>query len=156
MSQMFDVLPFVRQGYCCSQILLLLALQAQGSENPGLVRAVSGLCHGLGQSGGNCGLLTGGACVLAYFSGKGSDFEQANPMFDPLINEYATWFVEMTQKKYGGCNCPQILGEALSESVRPDMSRCGDMLAQCWEKILELCDSYSIDPTMPHDAQLLP
>lgn len=145
MSQMLDMLPLVRQGYCCSQILILLALQAQGIENPGLVRAMSGLCHGMGQSGGACGLLTGGACVLGYFSGKGSEFEQASPMIDPLINEYATWFVGLTQEKYGGSSCPQIIGEL----GRPDVSRCGDMLAQCWEKILELCDSYSIDPTLP-------
>ena len=66
---MMDLLPLVRQGYCCSQLLVQLLVQAQGREVPDLVRALHGLCHGIGQSGGPCGLLTGGACVLALLAG---------------------------------------------------------------------------------------
>jgi len=33
---LLDILPLAAKGYCCSQILGLLALQAQGAENPGL------------------------------------------------------------------------------------------------------------------------
>ena len=68
---MMDLLPLVRQGYCCSQLLVQLLVQAQGREVPDLVRALHGLCHGIGQSGGPCGLLTGGACVLALLAGYG-------------------------------------------------------------------------------------
>ena len=66
---MMELLPLVHQGYCCSQLLLLLMLQAQDRQNPGVVRAAQGLCHGIGQSDGPCGLLTGGACALALAAG---------------------------------------------------------------------------------------
>lgn len=68
---MLELIPLIREGYCCSQLLVLLVLQQQGVENPGLVRAAGGLCHGMGQSGGACGLLTGGAAALGYLRAKG-------------------------------------------------------------------------------------
>lgn len=49
---MLELLPMVRQGYCCSQLLILLMLQARDQQNPDLVRAMQGLCHGIGQSDG--------------------------------------------------------------------------------------------------------
>ena len=58
---MLELVPWVREGYCCSQLLMLMILRAQGVENPGLVRAMGGLCHGMGQSGGACGLRRGRA-----------------------------------------------------------------------------------------------
>ena len=42
---MMDLLPLVRQGYCCSQLLVQLLVQAQGREVPDLVRALHGLCR---------------------------------------------------------------------------------------------------------------
>lgn len=146
---LMDVLPFVRQGYCCSQLLMLLMLQARGEDNPALVRAQQGLCHGIGQSEGPCGLLPGGACVLSLLCGKGSEDEEANPMLTPLLNEYAVWFYERTAA-YGGCSCPQVaagLGAVRSEGEEPDPVACGDLLADCWEKIGELVESYGIDIT---------
>ena len=46
---MMELLPLVHEGYCCSQLLMLLMLQARDQENPDLVRAVHGLCHIEGQ-----------------------------------------------------------------------------------------------------------
>ncbi len=66
---MLELVPWVREGYCCSQLLMLMILRAQGVENPGLVRAMGGLCHGMGQSGGASGLLTGGAAALGCTRG---------------------------------------------------------------------------------------
>ena len=104
---MMDLLPLVRQGYCCSQLLVQLLVQAQGREIPDLVRALHGLCHGIGQSGGPCGLLTGGACVLALLAGKGAEGEEPHPMLAPLLNDYASWFYERTAA-YGGHSCEQV------------------------------------------------
>lgn len=82
---LMDVLPFVRQGFCCSQLLMLLMLQARGEENPALVRSLQGLCHGIGHSEGDCGLLPGGACVLALLCGKGADEEVPHQMLNPCL-----------------------------------------------------------------------
>ena len=70
--ELFDrMLELSGQGFYCAQILLILALEAEGKENPDLVRAMSGLNGGLGFSGNVCGALTGGCCLLGYFCGKG-------------------------------------------------------------------------------------
>ena len=146
---LMDVLPFVRQGYCCSQLLMLLMLQARGEENPALVRSLQGLCHGIGHSEGDCGLLPGGACVLALLCGKGADEEVPHQMLNPLLNEYATWFYERTAQ-YGGYTCPQVaagLGARKGEDGVPDPVACGELLADCWVKIGELVESYGLDIT---------
>ena len=132
---LMDVLPFVRQGFCCSQLLMLLILQ--------------GLCHGIGHSEGDCGLLPGGACVLALLCGKGADEEVPHQMLNPLLNEYATWFYERTAQ-YGGYTCPQVaagLGARKGEDGVPDPVACGELLADCWVKIGELVESYGLDIT---------
>ena len=58
------------QGFECSQILMMLALETDGCENPDLIRAMSGLTGGMGHCQKECGALTGGCCVLGYFAGK--------------------------------------------------------------------------------------
>jgi hypothetical protein len=149
-AMMMELLPLVHQGYCCSQLLLLLMLQARDQQNADVVRAADGLCHGIGQSNGPCGLLTGGACALALVAGKGADDETVHPMLTPLLNDYATWFYERTQA-YGGQSCEQIaagLGATSGAAgEKPNPVACGDLLAECWEKIMELVQSYELDLT---------
>ncbi len=150
---LLDLMPAVREGYCCSQLLLQLLLNARGEENPGLMRAMQGLCHGIGQSEGPCGLLTGGACVLSYLAGKGRDGEEAESMLTPLLNEYATWFYERTQT-YGGWTCPQVaagLGSREADGTFNQVA-CGELLADCWDKIGELAENYGLDP-MAHSGE---
>lgn len=50
-----DILKLAHQGFCCSQIVLQLALDLQGQSNPGLIRAMAGLCHGFSGTRGTCG-----------------------------------------------------------------------------------------------------
>lgn len=153
---MLELLPWVRQGYCCSQLLMLLVLRERGGENPELVRAMHGLCHGIGQSGGPCGLLTGGACALALLAGRGADQEQAHPYLTPLLNDYAEWFYARTTG-YGGhsCSCvaPGLARDAghapagQGEDALPDPMLCGSLLAECWDRLVELCAEYELDLT---------
>ena len=146
---LLDILPQVRQGYCCSQLLFTLAQQLVGADDSDLMPALRGLCRGIGQSGGPCGLLTGGAAVLAWLSSPKAD--EPHPMLDAMTNEYATWFMEKVQA-YGGTGCESIAaglaaaaGSPLPEGGMPPMELWGDLLAQCWEKILELYDAYELD-----------
>lgn len=32
------------------------------------------------------------------------------------------------------------------------MTLCGDLLAECWDKLVDLCAEYGIDMTEPDDA----
>ena len=107
---------------------------------------LTGACI-IGQSGGPCGLLTGGACVLALLAGKGAEGEEPHPMLAPLLNDYASWFYERTAA-YGGHSCEQValgLGARTAAGAEPDPVACGDLLAECWEKILELIQNYDLD-----------
>jgi hypothetical protein len=94
--------------------------------------------------------LTGGACALALVAGKGADDETAHHMLTPLLNDYATWFYDRTSA-YGGQSCGQIaagLGAASGVAgEQPNPVACGDLLAECWEKIMELVQSYELDLT---------
>ena len=69
MDPMETMLDLSRKGYYCALILMILALQSEGKENPDLVRTMGGLHGGLGNSGGICGCLTGLFSVL--LSGAG-------------------------------------------------------------------------------------
>lgn len=150
---LMDILPLAAQGFCCSQIVGLLALRAQGRENPELVRALGGLCHGLGacrETGcGTCGILTGGACVLGLYFGKGKPEETLLPRADLARAEFVDWFVERTQSRYGGSACADILGDS---SGRPDMARCGALLAESWARLLEILVENGMDPAEGRDA----
>ena len=97
-----------------------------------------------------CGLLTGGACALALVAGKGAEDEIPHPMLTPLLNDYATWFYDRTEA-YGGQRCGQIaagLGATSGAAgEQPNPVACGDLLAECWGKIMELVQSYELDLT---------
>ena len=77
---LFDrIMELSRYGYFCGQILAILTLETVGEENPGLVRAMGGLNGGVGFSQGCCGCMTGGACVISWFTGKGEDTGMDHP-----------------------------------------------------------------------------
>lgn len=145
-NYLLDILPLAAKGYCCSQILGLLALEGQGEANAGLVRALGGLCHGMGQCGLTCGVLTGGACVLSFYVGKGTEGETALNKADLLLSEYVEWFRDRTAR-YGGISCADILGECSQD--KPDMSRCAALIGDAWGRILTLLDEAGIDPAQP-------
>lgn len=98
------------QGFGCSQILMTIALEARGTSNPDLVRAVSGLHGGVGYSGRLCGALTGGACVLALYAGKGTPTEHADVRLAPMVASLVDWFDEEYTARYGGTDCNTIVG----------------------------------------------
>lgn len=149
---LMEIAPLAAQGYCCSQIIVQLALRAQGRENPGLVRAMGGLCRGLGacrESGcGVCGILTGGACALALYTGKGADAEPPHERAELLQSEFVDWFVTRTHSQYGGSACADILGD---DSGRPDLTRCGGLLAEAWAMLVGILNENGLDVTAGRD-----
>jgi hypothetical protein len=131
------------KGYCCSQILVLLALDAQGRQNPDLVRAMSGLCLGVGNSGGTCGVFSGAACLLALYAGKGADEERADEKLPLMFAELTEWFTETVGGAYGGVTCTDILGEG---ERRPEPGRCGAILLSSYQQILQILSENGFDP----------
>ena len=118
------------KGYCCSQILFLLALESSDGSNPDLVRSMAGLCNGLGYSGEICGVLTGASCLIAFFAAKGSDEEQENDRFIPMVLDLVEWFQMTIGGRYNGIKCEEILGEAGIE--KPDLRICPNIIADTY------------------------
>lgn len=130
------LLELAHQGFECSQILMLMALEIDGKENPDLIRAMSGLCGGMGRSGGACGVLTGGCCVLGYFTGQGEAGELAHSRAREMISEYAGWFHD----HFGTTDCRDIIHGDFSRCL----TVCVPIIEEGYFKLLELLGEYGI------------
>jgi C_GCAxxG_C_C family probable redox protein len=140
----FELFTLGSKGYCCSQILVILALRERGEENPGLVRSMAGLCHGIGGCGGVCGVLTGAAALLGLYAGKGTDDETESDRLPLMLSELHDWFSAIASDRHGGINCTDILGE---EACRePDPERCGGLLLETYDQVLAILEDNGFDP----------
>ncbi|WP_300162417.1 DVU_1555 family C-GCAxxG-C-C protein [Solidesulfovibrio sp.] len=143
---MLEIMPLAAKNYCCSQILMLLALRAQGVENWELVRATSGVCHGMGASGLTCGILTGGCLVLGLYVGRGREEEMPHERADLFVTEFVDWFRDRVVPDFGDITCQAVMGDG-----KPDMTRCGGLLAEAWTQILTILTEAGIDPSLPRE-----
>lgn len=140
---MLRMLELRYQGYYCSQILLILALEAQGKTNRDLIRAMGGLAHGCGAEEGVCGALTGGACLIGLYAGKGceeDDDEELKYLLEDLLAELFAWFSATYGRQYGGISCVAIMRGG--DEVR---QACGAVVAATWAKATELLTTAGID-----------
>jgi C_GCAxxG_C_C family probable redox protein len=128
------------KGFCCSQMMLVLALEKQGRTNPDLVKSIGGLCFGIYGTGEACGALTGGACLISLYSGKGTYEETASDKYITMIMELSDWFHSMADDELGGTSCEEILGKF------PDRSMCGQIVADTYEKCMDILIKYGFDP----------
>lgn len=121
------------QGYYCGQILLMLAMEAEGKNDADLIRTMGGLSGGLGFAGKNCGALTGGACLLAYFAGGEDDGRLDGPC-QVMVSEFVQWFEETIGQMYGGVDCDDILAGEPSHQL----TRCAEVVAGVYDKCMVL------------------
>ncbi len=134
LADKFRLVELGLEGFGCSQILVLRALEELGKENPELVRAASGLHGGLGFSGKVCGALTGGCCVLAMHGGRGTAAEESDPDLHLVIQDLVDWFETDVAPRYGGIDCDDILaGDPRNRQIR-----CPEIIADVAAKLDEL------------------
>ena len=126
----FRVMELAMQGYQCSQILMLIALEAQGKQNPDLVRAMSGLLGGMG-CGKTCGALTAGCCVLALYAGKDSPDGNTDERLQGMLSSFVEWFENEYTTRYGGIDCAAIV----QDDMRNKMARCPGIIMDSLEKL---------------------
>jgi hypothetical protein len=137
------------QGFGCSQIMMILALEAQGRSNPELVRAISGLQGGLGFSGKNCGSLTAGCCLLALYAGRGTPDEVEESYLQEMIRALVEWFENDRTSKYGGIDCAVII----QGDSRNQIARCPGIIMETLSKVQEILAENGIDFNRdPHRA----
>jgi len=130
------------KGYCCAQVILILALEAQGKINEDLVRSVGGLCFGINWSGEVCGALSGGACLISLYAGKGSDEEVPDSQCLSMVGELIEWFTIAADDEYGGTRCHEILEKY------PDRSVCSLIVADTYKKCMEILVAHGFDPSV--------
>lgn len=130
-----------RKGFFCSQILMLQGLALQGKENPDLVRAIEGLAGGIGFTGGNCGALSGGACLLGLYAGKGAEEEEEDLRLMLMIGELSEWFKGRFGAQYGGIDCAVILGDGMGGQL----TRCPPIIDETLQKVKELLVANGFD-----------
>jgi len=129
----FRLFQLARQGFCCSQILLLIGLEEQGKDSPELIRAMHGLCGGIGRYGDTCGVLTGGACLIGLVAGKGTAEEQPHPKVNKMVQELIAWFEE-TQ---GSLLCMDIIHYKLEDGMEYPV-KCGSLISDTYDKVQEI------------------
>ncbi len=136
------ILELAGKGYCCSQVMIQLALDEMGRENPDLIRAASGLCMGFGDCSGPCGVYLGAAAVLGLYTGKGTDMEEADHKLPLMQETLHDWFTEATAQ-YGGIACRDILG---GDCGQPDQVKCGGLLSAASEQVRRILLNNGVDP----------
>ena len=133
----FAMFKLTNSGYCCAQIMLKLALDAEEMENPDLLRALNGFCLGFGSTQKTCGVLSGGISILGLYAGKGTDLERPKPGFSHMVDDYTDWF----EYEFGSNQCQDIIGVC---SVTDFLSsqeyrlKCGDILQKNYRKLQEI------------------
>jgi len=123
-----------KQGFYCSQILMLQGMDMMGKSNPDLIRAMHGLAGGLGFSGELCGALTGGASLLGLYAGKGTPEQPEDPRLDFMTQDLVKWFKTEYTEQFGGIRCEEILaGNSQNQSIR-----CPILVNGVLQKVKEL------------------
>ena len=133
---MMRMMELSMQSYGCSQILLLMRLEADGEENPGLIRAMGGLLGGMGFTGGTCGALTGGACMIGYYAAKGAPEERQDSKLNSMVTELVEWFEVEYGGQYGGTDCSCIMCGDLGNR----MARCPPIIEAVYFKCLDILE----------------
>lgn len=143
----FRIAEMLISGLKCSHVLMRLALEAQGRDDPDLVRAMSGLAFGMGQ-GFNCGALSGGCCVIGLAVGRAGEDEVDDPRFAPILDDFTGWFHAAARARFGGIDCADIMkfDPALKQA------RCPALIGEVWEKLNAILADHGIDPTAPRDG----
>ena len=136
----FQMFRLKNLGYCCTQIMLKMALDVEEQENQDLLRAANGLCMGIGSNQKICGVLTGGIMILGLYAGKGNDKEFADPKYSQMVDAFTDWFESM----YESTECRDIIGVCTVTDYLTNqeyLMKCGDLMVQSYDKIVEILES---------------
>lgn len=134
MDDIKRIIELKGQGYYCSQILVQMGLDLQGKSNPDVIRCMHALAGGIGFSGQLCGALTGGACLLGLYAGKGTASETEDERLNLMLLELVEWFKDRFGSRYGGMECDTILEGNLGNIPQ----RCPEIILSVYQKAKEL------------------
>ena len=134
MDDLEQMMEFKTQGFSCSQVILKMALEMQGKENPDLIRAMQGLAGGLGYTGDVCGGLTGAVCMLGLYAGRGLPEEEDEPRLMFMIEDLLKWFKQEYGVPCGGIHCENLVGQDRKKVAEI----CPNLIAATYQRAKEL------------------
>jgi C_GCAxxG_C_C family probable redox protein len=134
MDDVDQLMTLRKQGFYCSQIIMLQGLEQMGKSNPDLIRAMHGLAGGLGFSGELCGALTGGASLLGLYAGKGTPEQEEDQRLNFMVEDLVNWFNAEYSEQFGGIRCEEIL----AGNNQNKATRCPILVTGVLQKVNEL------------------
>jgi hypothetical protein len=140
-DRMLQLMRWGRQGYNCSQVLFLLALEARGRSCPDLVRAMAGLAYGGGSRRATCGTLTGGYCLLAFLSANTDDADRPAEQLPLLLDELTDWFANRVGQDPAEITCEAIVGAAGPAAVH---QACGALVTDTYDQVLAILAAHGM------------
>jgi len=88
--------------------------------------------------------MTGGACLISLYAGKGTPEESADNRLNDMISELVQWFENEYGSAYGGINCKDLI-----ENDPGNMKeRCPQMVMKTYEKVKEILIKNEFDLTV--------
>ena len=133
----FKMFKLANSGYCCSQILIIMYLESNGIENVQLIKAMAGLCAGVGNTGKTCGVVTGGACLFGLYAGKGIDIEIRDDNLKKMNQEFVQWF----EDEFESSECADIITVDVLNDINEREAypiKCGNIMQKSYNKINEI------------------
>ena len=88
----------------------------------------------MGFSGDVCGALSGGACLLGLYAGRGKPEEEEDEKLKLMVAELVDWFSGIWNDPYGGISCEVILGD----DPRNRTARCPTLVLESYGKVKAL------------------
>lgn len=140
----FQMFKLTNAGYCCAQIMMKMALDEEENTNEDLLRAVNGLCMGIGSTQKTCGVLNGGIAILGLYAGKGTDTEYPKQGFSDMVDEYTDWF----ENEFGSTQCQELIGVCSVTDYQTNQQyrlKCGDILMKSYQKIQEILQEHDYE-----------
>jgi C_GCAxxG_C_C family probable redox protein len=149
-DEMIRIMTYSQQGFCCSQTLLMMGLEAIGHENRELIRAMGGLCGGIANAGKTCGALSGGACLLSLYVGRGAEEEMEIMFGRRMLDELVQWFDDTYGSQYGDTTCLALLEGDPTNRIQ----RCPDIINGVYEQVCEILNNYGYSIESEREAML--
>lgn len=97
---------YFKQGYCCSEAILKATMDIYSPETKqdNILRLASGFCGGMGDTGGPCGVFSGGIMALGHFVGRNRHTDS-----DRMSRKLSRIYTERLGKNANGMVCREIL-----------------------------------------------
>mgnify|MGYP000548419695 CR=1 FL=1 len=111
---------YMRQGWNCSQSVVLAFAEEAGLTREAALRAAAGFGGGVGRTGNLCGAVSGAVMVIGLRHGAVSPEDKAaKEQTYRLVQEFMRRF----QERFGALDCPALLGYDLRDPAEAQKAR---------------------------------